>query len=330
MHMQGESVTQNDAYIVDSLLERPDADVYDMLVGRDEVLPHWPTGAQERAQDGICSLIQTEYEPYVVFRSREQGVRAMRRSLSHLTKLPTYHTQMTYGRQLEYQTIHDPEAFGTEYDDYLHFGIRRKSDAAVALPSPRRIYVNTSIDGGGEIATRVIRHARLNGVEPYGKVLDQSTKARDVSLRKDGLLFVADTQQELDAIINGLRQAEQNCPELFNDDSVLMAEPAGIRGVGFADEPPKSDLKLSFTERAEALVQTAWNAALDTLPATMLEHPALNNSLWGREQRAKQANLLLQRGQVAKAELVQRFGEALRQTAPRFGVSSSHISRNAL
>ena len=147
-------------------------------------------------------------------------------------------------------------------------------------------------------------------------------------MRKDRLLFVAESKEQETILLNALREAEAQNPELFEDESLVMTEPVGIRGVGTADNPPSGDLKLSHSERAEALLATAWNEALDTLPETRIPDGTSDASLAGRAYRSNAALRMIAEGKTTQAELVAKFRDSLRRTAPRFGLSADNIMRN--
>jgi hypothetical protein len=325
-----QAVTQDDEGLVRELLYHPDREAYSILTDRDKTLPNWPGDSQTWAQKGICELMDAEYEPAGTFRSRGQGIRAMRQNLRTLQTKRTdlYERNKAAGRTLHYQDISNPDRFGNEYDDYLHFGVRSNpAKGTPRLPAAMRVYVNTKLWAGGEVAARVVRTARTPTYNPYGKVHDQSTKDQDISLRKDKLLFVCDTPEQLDAILGALRTTWRQDPGLFETAVLPMVETTDIPGVGLAEEPVRGDIKESFNGRASTFLSKSWLVALDNIPGTSI--PAKDRiGTWEYYKRAELTRALVRSGTLPMPRLVAEFRKAMRRTAPRFGISPHNVARN--
>lgn len=340
---QGEKpVTPDDAAVINLFLQpEKSGRLYDQLVGSTEESERkpWEAADQQKAQEGFKHVIEAELgEHFDSFEeARQRYIDIYQPGAKDLLK--NLHDN---GRGINYQNTNTPSQRTIEnreqVGDFLHFGKRIKyKDAPDKLPSTARVYVTPKMNAVGEVAASVIEDALAKGYSPYGKLWDEASNKTGVNERQDRLLFICDTQTQLDIIMTKLRELQTAKPELFEEDPPMLAEKTDIPGVGLADEPIQdsnaefADDKKSFNSLREEILDSAFDSVLTKVVGVKGETVMTEMSSGGSSPVDKRIFTLrdaIQNGTVSMEDILPLFRNAVREESLKNGVDPDHFARN--
>lgn len=326
-----EGMTRNDRQLAEYLLGIG-GNEYDSLYGlltgmkSTEKRQPWDEAKRQEAVSGMRELFETALGVKI----KDDGLEGARSALARLrteqSMQDTVKRLNSYGRKLKYQNM--PEnRFGDGFKaegDFLHFGVNANYDNAPdKLEYPTRIYVTPRLEATGHVAAEVIRRARAQGYEPYGKVWDDVSREGDVNDRLDRILFWPKTESQTKIIMGALAEIQTENPELFEDGGPLGTSETILRGVGLAEEPVQTneDFKQSFNQVREDLISDAWEQAQISLLGGQAANQSGNN-LTAALRKA------IENGDIEIGTVVSSLNKALKKTAHKYHVSADDFALN--
>jgi hypothetical protein len=256
------------------------------------------------------AIVNLGYNPDPKFRATADNLKAQRKGLWYQNWNPG-----NYEGKLKHV-----EGDFKQTGDFLHFGINTSEPDE--LSSPVRVYVSPKPWAVGKVAAELIRKSREQGYEPYGKAWDESSVSGRLNNRRDRILIVPRTENQLRIVMDGLRDIQATKPELFEPETVLLAEKSDMHGIGLAEEPRQDGgPKKSFNGSREVLIESAWRETLTDLVGKETDYE-------GQSTQLDRLRAAVQSGKKSMKEIVASFRVHAKKQSLEHGISPDNIARN--